>query len=475
MATGAARESSESVEAAEVRQTLETILKSKHFVNAHKRKKFLQLICDYYLEGRAQELNEYTLAYDVFGRENGYNPSSDPIVRVVAHEIRKKLDAYYQTDGAKDAIRLEIPAGSYQPIFTRQRALAGISDSESSVAGTNPDRASGSAKPLFSPPVVLLCLALAVAITGIIFLSLSNRDLRHEIAATGAPKDVPAYGELWQPFMGVSAPPLVVLSNPPVLRLANASDPAATAGESIPITADAQQALQKKLVLKPEITVDESGGRRPTSSGDGQKESFVVKHTEAPRLILSTNAYTGMGEAIALHRITDLFRSANRSILVKQSRTLSAEDLKSHNIILLGGVWVNEWSGKLPQNEDFVFSNNGTVQNRNPQPGELGEYIPQFEGRTGALLVDYALITVKPNLFETSKVMILAGVYSEGTEAAAEYVTNKRYVDLLNQRLKQVSEGGQPNSFQALLKVEVENGIPTTISVLALHALRPGP
>src|SRR5262249_4694427 len=169
-----------------------------------------------------------------------------------------------------------------------------------------------------------------------------------------------------------------------------------------------------------------------------------------------------------------LSRSANRNITVKPRWTLSAQSPQDPNILLLCCVWGNELSGKLPQNEGFGFSNNGTVQNRNPQPGEAAEYIPQFEGRTGALLVDYAMITVKPNLFETSKVMILAGVYSEGTEAAAEYVTNKRYVDQLNQRLKQVSEGAQPRSFQALLKVEVENGIPTTILILAVHALGPG-
>src|ERR1044071_314478 len=103
----------------EIRQTLENLLGSKHFVNAHKKQKFLRLICDYYLEGRAHELNEHILGYDVFGRDNSYNPSSDPIVRVFAHEIRKKLEAYYATEGANDEVRLEIPAGSYQPVFIR--------------------------------------------------------------------------------------------------------------------------------------------------------------------------------------------------------------------------------------------------------------------------------------------------------------------------------------------------------------------
>jgi len=65
---------------------------------------------------------------------------------------------------------------------------------------------------------------------------------------------------------------------------------------------------------------------------------------------------------------------------------------------------------------------------------------------------------------------MLAGVYSQGTEAAAEYITNRDYLDQLNQRLQQ--PGGAPHYFQALLKVSVENGIPTTISILTLHELR---
>src|SRR5437868_10679225 len=111
---------SPSIEPEEVRQALEHLLWSKYFVNAHKKQKFVRLICDYYLEGRAQALNEHILGYDVFGRDSSYNPSNDPIVRVFAHEIRKKLEVYYANEGAADPVRLEIPAGSYQPVFTRQ-------------------------------------------------------------------------------------------------------------------------------------------------------------------------------------------------------------------------------------------------------------------------------------------------------------------------------------------------------------------
>ena len=64
----------------------------------------------------------------------------------------------------------------------------------------------------------------------------------------------------------------------------------------------------------------------------------MIKQSTTPRLVYSRNVYTGTGEAIGLYRLTDYFRSAGRSILLKQSRTLSAEDLKNHNLILLGGA-----------------------------------------------------------------------------------------------------------------------------------------
>src|SRR5690349_21854926 len=121
---------SANIEPDEIRLALERLLRSKYFVNAHKKQKFVRLICDYYLEGRAQELNEHILGYDVFGRDNSYNPSNDPIVRVFAHEIRKKLEAYYVNEGAADPVRLEIPAGSYQPVFTRQVVPQASEESE---------------------------------------------------------------------------------------------------------------------------------------------------------------------------------------------------------------------------------------------------------------------------------------------------------------------------------------------------------
>ena len=93
---------------------------------------------------------------------------------------------------------------------------------------------------------------------------------------------------------------------------------------------------------------------------------------------------------------------------------------------------------------------------------------PESQPKLAELRTDYALITVKPNVSGDHAVMTLAGLYSEGTEAAAEFITTKNHLAVLAQKLKEA--GGQnapPKYYQALLKVGVENGTPTTITLVA--------
>lgn len=469
MQTQAARKEDSSIEAEDVRQALESILASRHFVNAHKKKKFLRIICDYYLEGRAQELNEYILGYDVFDRDSNYNPSADPIVRVFAHEIRKKLEIYYRNEGVDDPVHLEIPSGSYQPVFTRHlpETESVLSDKakESKAESETVRRYS-----LFAMPgLTILVIGLVIALAALGFY---NWQLRQKVVGAEATTNLQEYEEVWSHFLKGDNPPLVILSNPPVLRFANSSDTELPDRDSIALTPESVKLLKDKFVTNPEVSITDSANS-PYTDAEAIDTKVVVERNQTPRLILSTNAYTGMGEAIGLHYLTDFFRKSDRNILLKQSRTLSAEDLKNHNVILLGGMWVNEWSNKLTRTEDFVFTSKATIENRSPQPGEEREYIPQFDRQTGSLVVDYALITVKPNISDANRVMLLAGIYSQGTEAAAEYVTNKNYLDNLILRLRQLNGDEEtPRYFQALLKVGVENGIPTTISILSLHQLR---
>jgi hypothetical protein len=147
--------------------------------------------------------------------------------------------------------------------------------------------------------------------------------------------------------------------------------------------------------------------------------------------------------------------------------------LRHHNVIMFGSVWANEWSGKLQFQEDFVFSDQAAIENRNPLAGEEKFYRSRFDEHSGLLSEDYALITVKPNVSDGNVIMVLAGLRSAGTEAAAEFVTSMSHLAELNRLLQQAgTQNEPPRYYQALLRVGVENGVPTTISVLKLHALR---
>jgi len=438
--------------AEEVRQLLERILCSRQFSNAPKKQKFLQLICEAYLDGRASELSEYSIGYEVFDRNETYDPALDSIVRVGAHEVRKKLERYYKSEGKNDEILLEIPAGSYIPIFTRLKQAPEATEPIIAAPSTppSPGHVGRIGAIAGKTRITLSGLALVFLIIAVVMLALSNRQLRRQIKEGAQQKEIAAvYEPVWEPFLKDESPTLLVLSNPPVYRIWNPADHKSLSNISINLTTAETAALEETL------------GR----------ERFVLKHNPLSRLVLSYDEYTGVGEAVGLYRLTTLFKGLGKDAMLKQSRTVSAEDMKNHNVILLGSVWVNEWSGKNLIKEDFGSGASATIVNYNPLPGEEREYGAKFDGETGRLIEDYGLITVKPNISEKNTIMVLAGTHSEGTEAAAEYLTSEDHLRRLNQRLLLLKRPS-PRYFQALLKVKVDNGIPTIISIVTVHELQ---
>jgi hypothetical protein len=79
--------------------------------------RLLRHITDIYFAGRGDELKEYTIAVDAFGRPPSFDSKRDSVVRVEAHRLRKALKSYYDGPGANTPVRLELPLGSYVPVF----------------------------------------------------------------------------------------------------------------------------------------------------------------------------------------------------------------------------------------------------------------------------------------------------------------------------------------------------------------------
>ena len=447
---------------------LEKVLHSRTLQNSESLKAFLRFVVEKAVDDQEAQLKEYTIATEVFGRDSDYDPRIDSVVRVQAGRLRTKLQEYYAGEGKADEVVIDLPKGHYHPVFnyaraahTTQEAIHTTTPAPEAATNGNAHAAAPHEHAAVEPApagisertqrlflvgiIVVLCFALLA-------LYFSNRELRQrQTAVDSSPFSAEEYKAVWGLFVSDPEPPLLILSNPAVYRFVNRADPAA--------------ATARALHLTPEQV------RATTKTPEFREQQLPIDETQ-PQLLLSVGMYTGMGEAIGLYRLSTLFRSANRDILLRQSRHANAADLKYRNVILLGSVYVNEWSRKLPVSESFNYTNAATIENRLPLAGEEKEYRPQFDERTGELRTDYALITVKPNVSGDHAVMTLAGLYSEGTEAAAEFITTKSHLAVLAQRLKDAGgQGAPPKYYQALLKVGVENGTPTTITLIALRPI----
>ncbi len=445
-------------------EQMERILQSQALHGSESLRSFLRFIILKALDDQEDELKEYTIATEVFGRGKLYNPRTDSVVRVQAGRLRAKLLEYYATEGKADDIIIELPKGHYKPVFSctakvdllNGSASASIALSDSSIhkLDTSPQplaiaSVTQPAESKYQRRWLVIAGSSIIVLLGIITaLAFSNIELQRRVEQTHSTSGKEIQEGVWSPFLTSATPTLIVLSNPPVYRFLNAMDPPYLIERGVPLTPEQTRTLSEML-----------------------GETFITKHNPTPRLVISADEFTGVGEAIGLHLVTDLFRKSGKSLVLKQSRTVSSEDLKKHNVVMLGSVWVNEWTVKLPIKDDFVYTSRATIENHNPQTGEESEYQPKFDSN-GRLIEDYALITLKPNILEKNTVMILAGIHSEGTQGAAEYVTSADYLDTLNQRLHALGTSGDPpKNYQILLKVAVDNGIPTTITPLAFHPL----
>src|SRR5580704_16054238 len=98
-------------------ELVERIVASPCFVKSPRLCSFLIYICDLFLHGRGDEINELNIGEALFDRPANYDPSADGIVRSHASRLRQRLDQYFSEDGAQEPIRLLIPKGGYLPVF----------------------------------------------------------------------------------------------------------------------------------------------------------------------------------------------------------------------------------------------------------------------------------------------------------------------------------------------------------------------
>jgi len=142
---------SSELEKTAVQQQLEKLLATPLFNSSKRYPSFLKYVVTHSLAGQTDQLKERILGVEIFGRLADYDTNTDPIVRVTAAEIRKRIEQYYQDPKHSQEIRLYLPAGSYAPQYSwpgrPSGLLASPAESPSHTGRNSCDSSNGSAFP----------------------------------------------------------------------------------------------------------------------------------------------------------------------------------------------------------------------------------------------------------------------------------------------------------------------------------------
>ena len=115
----------------QVRDALERVLTSPEFVRSKRISAFLRYVVEETLAGRGDRLKAFTIAMDVYERDESFDPRTDTIVRVEAGRLRRRLKHYYATAGRDDPVHIDLPKGGYTPKFHASNETASDIDGES--------------------------------------------------------------------------------------------------------------------------------------------------------------------------------------------------------------------------------------------------------------------------------------------------------------------------------------------------------
>lgn len=442
-------------------------------------------------------LRERVIGIKVFGRATDYDSGNDPIVRARAAEVRKRLAQHYMhAENAGEEIRIEIPSGSYKAVFATRNTNESIDPHRGTglilepAAGSanqqvdhlrepRDDQASADGSPAVeigdtSPterrwidervkPVAIASICLAMGIIGFFVGHFSK-------AHTFAHQDVPAVREslppsddpvasFWAPFLKEDHSPIIAYANAMFL-------------------------------------IDGAGDlfrfRHGASDSRGTVVDAHLAHQFAsnPSLVTSAgplfydNGYTGTGDLRAMAMLISQLARMGATPIVKSSYDISTDDLKQHNVILLGSSAENPAVAQLDPTGDFLFE--GPVSSRDPwsnqivntqvRPGERSKYATLRDPVTHVLQEDYALVSFQPGITAEHQIAVLGGIDTTGTEGATVLVTSKSGVEDLTNALARVSgaQSGKSASFQALVRVEVKKGYQVLgTKLVTVHPLNP--
>jgi hypothetical protein len=194
-----------------IQHQLEEILASHFFRTSHRCSQMLRYIVEQFLFDPSVRLKERTIGIAVFTRNPDYDTSNDPIVRVTAGEIRKRLAQYY-AEQPEATVLITVPAGSYFPAISAHWPAEDLSGEQKIRALEAEVPHHRTLRDFLIRRGWLVILLFAAALTGTVDVT---RHLR-----TGPVQ------RFWNPLLTAGQPPIICLGDTTRLLLDRGIDPA---------------------------------------------------------------------------------------------------------------------------------------------------------------------------------------------------------------------------------------------------------
>lgn len=449
---------------------LEEVIASPHFCNSKRYPALLRYIVENTLDGKSDLLKERTLGIEVFDRPATYDTNADTVVRYTAGEVRKRLLLFYSEGEHGSGIRISLPAGSYVPEFlVNHHENEGEEQSADGpvAAGSTPQHVPTSWEIGLNTRETPSQLGIDEASAQASFSKSSPFNGRHSSAAPGqdlsdsppkAEADLSEFSrEETQPAarkgtLSIGSRALWAIVIVAVLVLA-------TAGLSL-----------KHWVGSPDTAIDEfwepvlRDQHAVTICTGGvvfKQENFsgVVtadKDVEYP--------FVSMQIASSIAQVSVLAPRFNATTQLVPSPTTPLTEIRERPVILLGG-YNNRWAMRLLQSQRFYFTSEpleSISDHTQPQVHwSRDRSIPYANAD------DFGLVARFRDSTTGNWVVVLAGLGRNGTEAAAIFATDPKYMQQLEARLGQRIAN---RNVEAVLKVRVVDGKTGAPSMVAAGA-----
>ena len=396
---------------------LHNILDSRPFRNSARSKQFLSYVVEHKLEGRDEFLKERTIGTEIFQRKAGYATGDDPVVRVQAGEVRRRLEQYHHTRPSASPVRIELPLGSYSPEFHWDVIASPLEEKP----------AAAPRKHWLSWMIGAICLALVLALV-LTLRSQSSPRLGES-----------ALDQFWAPIFTTSQPVLICLAKP--------------------------------VLYRPSLELYHKYSKTHPGTFQTEVERYDRPLPLDPNLKITwremlpyTDYGVAMGDVYVAARLSALFDHINKPSQVRIGTNYSFEDLRNSPAVVVG-AFNNRWTLQMTSNLRFAFvEQDGHFKIQ--EQSSSGRARSWVLGPRGQIVEDFAVVTRLLDSKTGQVVIAAAGLGANGTQAAGEFISRQDY---LEEAFRMAPADWPKKNVQVVVQTTVTDSVPGPPRIIAIH------